>query len=423
MACSAQSVAKAHGSEWALSMNRKQSLEQLRLVRLPPTLTRLFYVAVSGLAVIGLATPVGQLPFSPTVLFDLWIVGFILVSFFTGITRSWLAVALLGAYLFTRIVPAIYMGAPLADFMQAYRWVLYLIAVAFAVGRAWGSVKGLVRLTWILAAAAAANSVLSVARFGFDARPSLLLENNFELALFCGLTIAVYEWCGDRRAWLVGLLGVTTLLSGSRSGAISFLVLVVFAVVRARVISIFYRYMLVLFVGLITLVPIYIFSSRLEQMDGRVDRLDFFNIFLAEVSSWSAWNWLFGTVPITPLSAQGCAAMSYWQNLFSSAGDGSCYVVILHSFIMRVIFDAGIFGLLLSVLVPLCLMRRAGVDWIVTLALISISVANGASVSGINNPYVAIPIIIAVLVAGNQALFERGDGADESVVSAAKRWI
>ncbi len=46
----------------------------------------------------------------------------------------------------------------------------------------------------------------------------------------------------------------------------------------------------------------------------------------------------------TPLLPASCADLSYYQTLFSYAGDGRCYSVILHSFIMRVIYDHGIIG-------------------------------------------------------------------------------
>lgn len=66
---------------------------------------------------------------------------------------------------------------------------------------------------------------------------------------------------------------------------------------------------------------------------------------------------------------------------------------------MRVIYDAGLIGLALSILVPWFVMRRAGVGLALTAALTAISLANGASVSGINNPYVALPILVAILTA------------------------
>src|SRR5699024_10128365 len=124
--------------------------------------------------------------------------------------------------------------------------------------------------------------------------------------------------------------------------------------------------------------------------------------------------WIFGTAPMTPLSTQTCAALDFYSELFSAAQDGSCYSVILHSFALRVLYDAGLIGALLVLLVPIAVMLRAGVPMILTLTLSAIAVANSLSVSGLNNPYVALPILLAILLGtrtGDPALTDPSSSA------------
>tara|TARA_B100000678_G_C18106791_1_gene461144 strand:- start:533 stop:829 length:297 start_codon:yes stop_codon:yes gene_type:complete len=66
---------------------------------------------------------------------------------------------------------------------------------------------------------------------------------------------------------------------------------------------------------------------------------------------------------------------------------------------MRVVFDAGIFGLLLALFVAWYAMKSARVPLSVNLALLAVAFSNGFSVSGLNNPYVALPIVLAILLA------------------------
>lgn len=367
---------------------------------LPTLLRRSLYVFLVVLALLSLPT-LGRSygPIPATVVLDAWIIAFIVVCIVRGKTIASLLVLLLAGYLLTRIVPALYTESPLEDFLQAYRWVLYLIAFALALGRTWGPLNGLIRVTWTLAIAATLKAAATLVLVGPGERPGLLLENNFELALFCGLAAALYSHLGNRRGWLIVILGVLTVLSGSRSGAVVFVILALYAVIQFRSANLFYRYLL----GLISLaaaaLPIIVFNERAQGAVFRLDRLNFLDVFLAETRQWTAVEWLFGTVPLTPLNPNSCLSLSYYQALFSSTGDGSCYSVILHAFTLRVIFDAGLLGLAIAVLVPWYIMRRAGVTRWLTLTLTLIAVANGFSVSGLNNPYVALPILVAIMTA------------------------
>lgn len=345
-------------------------------------------------------------PLPTTTMLDAWMILLVLTCFLWGRVYPTLTLGILVLYLLTRVVPALYTESPIVDFLQAYKWLLYLVAFVFAVGREWGPVSSLVRVMWLLLGLAFIKAALTFAVYGAGERPGLLIENNFELALFAGLVIVLYRFLGRGRIWAVVLMGGLIVLSGSRSGAIAFLVLALFAITQAKHASLLVKYLLALLAPAVAVVPVWIFEQR-SGGSGQVDRLNFFDVFLAETSKWDAFNWLFGTTPITPLSPGSCSRLSFYQKLFSSEGDGTCYSVILHAFQMRVVFDAGVLGLIIAFGVAWAMMRRAGVQFAVATALIAVAFTNGLSVSGLNNPYVALPILLSIVtvtsVAGGSA--------------------
>lgn len=340
-------------------------------------------------------------PLPTTTMLDGWVLLFVFVTFVRGRIETVGVIGFLVIYLMTRIIPVLYNDSPLEDFAQAYRWILYLVAFALAVGRHWGTPRGLVRVMWVLLGLAFIKALLTFAVRGPGERPGLLLENNFELALFAGLVICLYRFLGRGKFWAVLLMAGLTVLAGSRSGAIAFLILAVFAISQIKGATL--KQLLVLVMPLLALVPLWIFQQR--TVAGRqVDRLNFLDVFLEETSKWDLGTWIVGTEPITPLALGSCSRLSYYRLLFSSEGDGSCYSVILHAFLMRVVFDAGIVGLVIAFGITWWMMRKAKVQFAVAFSLILVAGANSASVSGLNNPYVALPILLAILTTASVAV-------------------
>jgi hypothetical protein len=332
-------------------------------------------------------------------LLDLWICILAITLVIRGQTVGSGMVLFICGYAITRIIPAVASETALSDFITAYKWLLYALVFCLAVGRKWGDLRGLFRLTRILFAMALAKTLVTLAVFGGDTRSGLLTENNFEIALFVGLVIALYAHMSPRdRFASVATVGILTALSGSRSGVIALVILALYVVVQARKMNLFGRYILGLGIAVVGWFAWSVFASRLE-VGGTIDRLFFLDVFWRETSAWSPIQWLFGTLPLTPLSSTGCGQLSYYRFLFSSSGDGSCYSVIFHAFTMRVIFDAGIFGLIVALAAATYGLLRGRVARSTTFALLAVAFTNGLSVSGLNNAYVALPILIAILTA------------------------
>ncbi|WP_218219802.1 hypothetical protein [Nesterenkonia sp. Act20] len=371
-----------------------------RMVDIPVWLQRLLYLALVGSALVSVIY-VGEFsPLPMTAILDAWVLLLAAWIFVRGRIRAHLMLVVLAAYVATRIIGALLEQPPLEDLLQAHRWLVYLVVFAMARGHRWSRTDLLHRLAWWLIALATIKSILTTALLGPDERPGLFLENNFELALFTALAAVVHRQNAPYRFWLVVLLGVLTVLSGSRSGALTYLVLVVYALWSSRSSDVFMKYLASLIPLAAAALPWFVFQARAAE-SRVIDRVQFFEVLQKETANWGWMQRLFGTPPITPLSAGACEDLSYYERLFSSAGDGQCYSVILHSFAMRLYYDGGVLALLLALLVPVVVMHMSRVSWTLIIVLMSIATINSLSVSGLNNPYVALPILLAVLTAPN----------------------
>ncbi|MBE1523762.1 hypothetical protein [Nesterenkonia lutea] len=369
-----------------------------RAVDLPEWLQRLLYLLLLGSALISVVY-VGEFsPLPMTGLLDAWVLlvaGWILLR---GRIIAPLTLIVLAAYIGTRILGALFEQPPLEDLLQAHRWLVYLVVFAMARGHRWSRTDLLHRLAWWLIGLATVKSLLTAVFVGPDQRPGLFLENNFELALFTALAAVVHRQNAPHRILLVVLLGVLTVLSGSRSGALTYLVLVVYTLWSSRTTDVFLKYLAGLVPVAAAAIPWLIFQARSAESQV-IDRVHFFEVLQKETANWGWTERLYGTPPITPLSAGACEELAYYERLFSTAGDGRCYSVILHSFAMRLYYDGGVLALLLAVIVPIVVMHMSRVSWALIIALMAIATINSLSVSGLNNPYVALPILLAVLTA------------------------
>ncbi len=322
------------------------------------------------------------------------------------------------------IFAAIHMGlalasgsTPLDEIFRAHKWILYLIGLCLFVGQSLPDSSRVARLTKFLIIAAFFKYFYAVALLGLNARPAILTENNYELFLLIGLLVVCYRFMGQRVFNYVILLGLEILVSGSRSAAIGFVIFVFFVTFSGETGKSFRRYLWALLSIAVVWIPLVVFQSRNTSLD-TLDRINFLNHFLIETSGWHLGEWLFGAAPMTQLSSSTCQSLSYYYLLLSSAQDGSCYSVILHSFFLRVIFDFGVLGMVATFVSLWIIMRVGGVDRGIAIALVALAVANGFSVSGPNNVYVILPVAYAILVAQRS---EVRSGASRNLNQEKKR--
>ena len=216
---------------------------------------------------------------------------------------------------------------------------------------------------------------------GLADRPGVYMENNFELIMLMGLVYLAHPYLGARRHWVFAGLAVTVLLSGSRSAALGLVCVYVFRYVRTSNRTGRSTLAGVAAVGWAVLS---LFSARAAQDSGaQLDRLVFFQTFQYEVRNWPLWEFVTGSFPLTPLSPGSCGSLSFYDDLFSKTDPGVCYSVILHSFLMRAVFDHGLLGLVLLYGLLWLGLRRSGVavrDALALLGLITLSAPVGLGV-------------------------------------------
>ena len=120
--------------------------------------------------------------------------------------------------------------------------------------------------------------------------------------------------------------------------------------------------------------------------------------FFNEIENWSLWNYLFGSPIITSLTEETCTGLSYYSELFSNKGDQSCYSVIFHSFILRVIFDHGILGLFFLIHIVYRVLFLSGFSKRYVLTIIGVLLLNSISISSLNSVFSIFGLMIILMI-------------------------
>ena len=117
-------------------------------------------------------------------------------------------------------------------------------------------------------------------------------------------------------------------------------------------------------------------------------------------------DWFLGsTGPLHTLSIKTCNQNSFYIyqfNMGSHSHYGECYSNIFHSFDLRVIFDHGILGLIFILLAYFIMLRKSGVDKYFCFMVLGIVLINGLSVSGFNNIFAIIGIMLVLGLRKNE---------------------
>ena len=119
-------------------------------------------------------------------------------------------------------------------------------------------------------------------------------------------------------------------------------------------------------------------------------------LFLDEIHDWKWYDYFLGTRALTPLSSETCSALAYWDDLHSYAGDGKCYSVILHSYILRVIYDHGVIGLLFLISFSIVALRKNNFSWNNIACVISTVLISSLSVSAFNSIFYTFALMLYI---------------------------
>lgn len=395
---------------------------------------------ILGLGVVGALSPwdYNVLPAVP--MMELMVLLLSVLVFPPKSRLSWLFMLLAGAYLGTTFIIAIVINdAHILDYIQAYKAFFYVALLCSFIGEELFKKEQIAKFFYVLLLLFLVKYSYS-RLLGLDSwvsqRPGIFTENNFELVLLIlllYLVLPVIRW----RVLAFSAVMLIIFLSGSRSAFLCFAVVYFFSVFRLG--KGFIKQWLLLFPLLIAL-AYGIVSDRMdislgggtdtaeqtpsmpaiqERQEGSttgsetgeavvqepltfrsflergasIDRVRFLLYFLDETEDWQWWNVMLGTQPLTPLSAQTCEDLSYWEDLHSFSGDGSCYSVILHSYIIRVLYDHGVAGLLFLVVFTVYALRKSGYSWADTLCVLGVLMASSLSVSAFNSVFAVLSMI------------------------------
>lgn len=280
------------------------------------------------------------------------------------------------------------------DFLQAYKAFIYIFPLSIYLGRKIFKIKEIVyflKVLLILFAVKYGYSIVIDVNPRMGDRPAIFVENNFELIFLITLFYIFRNFLGEKSFfWLIFLFSIVV-VSGSRSALLA--TLIAFGGIFFNKFNI--RFVLyLLFYSLMIFIIVKIFHERNPYGITTIDRFNFMLVFLYETSEWPLWKYFFGAGRITPLSDESCRSLIFYEGLFSFSGDGSCFSVILHSYLLRVIFDHGILGLMFLFYFIFFGMRYVGYSVKESVVVIGIFATSALSVSAMNSIFVAMTLAI-----------------------------
>lgn len=290
---------------------------------------------------------------------------------------------------FSYLYAVSYRHANVLDFLMIYKSFVYLFFLTFLANK---KLMPFLTVNWLGLAMFALFMLkyILLIGLGIEPRPILFMENNFELMFIYTLYLIRYGVNKEKYLHLLLVVGLITLLSLSRASLLMYSVLVLFVIYdsfkKTRV------FIIPAAALILAALAYYIFSQRSKSLED-IDRFRFMLVWWSNVKDWSFWQWLVGAERVTPLSEYSCHVMSYFKNLFSFSKNGTCYSVILHSFLFRVLYDHGILGLIYIIYATYALLRKSRLRTDITLVFIAIVLINGLSVSSFNNLFFAISMV------------------------------
>ncbi|MNF64647.1 hypothetical protein D3C84_463870 [compost metagenome] len=279
------------------------------------------------------------------------------------------------------------------DFILAFKAYIYLSLLALCVNKPTFPHSRLALISKLLIAIFSVKYITSKFLLSID-RPIVFTENNYELIFLLIIYYVNFTFTKKIEPLWLALLILIFFLSGSRSSIVALALMIPFITMKRL------DYKILIGTFIFTIVSIGIYYMFLERLSGNsvesIDRVRFFNFFLYEVRNWGFFDFFLGAGRLTPLTNSTCNGLSYYSTLLSFKGDGTCYSVIFHSYILRAIFDHGLilFSFLVSSIAYF--LYTTGYSKPQILCILGILLITSLSVSSFNNAYVALALAIAV---------------------------
>ena len=301
---------------------------------------------------------------------------------------------LLALYVTLKFLLSINSGVHVLDFVIAHKFISYIVLlIIFNPNKPVFDSRTTICIFRLIAIAMLIKYIVWF--MIVNNRPGLFTENNFELMFLGILYIVLQEKRLTKPFDLVILLSIF-ILSGSRSGLMSLaLILAWYSVFKRPSIT---RYMLF---GSVFPLLLMTALQRIPQDLSTIDRVKFLLLFIETMSMYEMPQILFGSMRLKPLPQEICNNFAFYKGLFSSSGDGSCYSVVFHSFLLRAVHDFGAVGTYLIGLIYYKILIRSFSFYATTL-LIGVLIFNSLSVSGPSNVFVFAGLLIGIATMGRR---------------------
>jgi hypothetical protein len=355
----------------------------------------IFGTALAVLGFTGLIAVGGRNLLPATLIFEL-VIFLSGAIYLNSIIRSILpfTIVIIGYILVSYVYSVGYRGAHTLDFFLIYKSFVYLFLLSFLAGKQALSSYFIRFLTRFVLVVFFLKYFYSVA-LGLSLRPDIFAENNFELMFVAILFYLNYSLHGKVNFFDLFLMVSVFALSGSRSGAM--ILLFVFLMVFVGKMDLKKLLFGVFFSVVIVLAVMTVYSARVSNRGvEEIDRYVFLMMFLQDISDWSWINYLFGVERISPMSQMTCDRLRFYTNLFSYRDPGVCYSNVLHSYLLRIVYDHGLVGLSGVIGFVFFLLKTSGFSRKDAIALVGIVTLNSMSVSAFNSVYFALGFAIAL---------------------------
>ena len=286
--------------------------------------------------------------------------------------------------------------AKIKDFVQMYKSLFYLLFLCFFCGKSFFSISFLNKFFNYLLIIFLIKYVLVYIFFnGLDTRPVVFYENNFELFLLLIPYIKIVSH--NPKVLKRHLIALTIIFftSRSRSALAAFLVVVLFLDFgpSRKVLFAKFTFLLLAVAG-----SIIVFIQRMGNLTvDQIDRVKFFACFLRETKEWNLLNYLFGANFMTPMGPETSQVLSFYKPLYSNHDTLHTYSVVLHSYLMRIVFDFGLIGLFFVYILLYKILKLGKLKTKEIFLIIIITVFNGLSVSSLNSIYIIFPILLITI--------------------------
>ena len=237
-------------------------------------------------------------------------------------------------------------------------------------------------------------------------RPELIAENNFEVIFCCLMWLVISEddCKKSEKLFFYIIVLLIAIMSGSRSGLSAIGALSILTIPGligvANSIAVFLAAAIV-FTAVFLSVP-GLDDSRLLSGYMESDRVKFLTVFVSEMSSKPLVDVIFGHISPVALDPVNCNSLEFYQGKFSKFDPNACYAVILHSGLMRNLWNFGIFGAVFIQYSVIVLFRRYGATHKQAFSAFAICFLSGLAVSGQSHSMVIVGLMITAHVLGDK---------------------